>query len=53
MWSNNHPFTIKMTPENLIGKGEYGAVYKVRDNKTGEILAAKIYKTPISEMTSI
>ncbi len=36
-----------MNPENFLGEGQYGDVYKVKDKKSRKIYAAKFIKIPI------
>ena len=46
-------YSIKLTDENKLGEGSYGAVYKIMTNDKKTACAAKIFKTPFKMMNAL
>jgi RIO-like serine/threonine protein kinase len=46
-------YSIKLIPENIIGRGNYADIYKIKKKDTKEWCAAKFHKLPISFFSSL
>ena len=46
-------YKIKLTTENELGQGTYAAVYKIKRRDTKQVFAAKIFKIPYKDMSSL
>jgi RIO-like serine/threonine protein kinase len=46
-------YTIKLTPDNRIGEGQYADVYKIQKKDTKEWYAAKFHKLPLSNFVTL
>ncbi len=47
---NNQSYESQTTEQNKLGEGAYAIVYRWVKKETKELVAAKIYKTPLSTM---